>query len=102
MNNVLRALIYGDGVSLTLADTTEIVREGIRLHGLSKASAYIFGKGMSAMTYMSACLKEETGEVSMSLKTNGEAVDIGISGNRALHLRGYIANTADDKSGAFT
>lgn len=92
MNDVLRTLIYDNEASLTLADTTEIVKEGIRLHRLSNASAYVFGKGMSAMTYMSSCLKEETGEISMSLKCDGEAVDIGISGNRALRLRGCIAN----------
>lgn len=93
MSNVLRTLIYNDEVSLTLADTTEIVREGIRLHKLSPSSAYVYGRGMSAMTYMSSCLKEATGEISLSLKCDGEAMDMGISGNRALNLRGYIANT---------
>ena len=93
MSNVLRTLIYNDEVSLTLADTTEIVREGIRLHKLSPSSAYVYGRGMSAMTYMSSCLKETTGEISLSLKCDGEAMDMGISGNRALNLRGYIANT---------
>ena len=54
MKNLLRTLIYNEQVSLTLADTTEIVREGIRLHGLSKGSGYVFGKALSAMTFMSA------------------------------------------------
>ena len=93
MKNVLRTLIFNDEVSLTIADTTEIVREGIRLHNLTPASAYVYGRGMSALTYMSACLKEESGEISLSLKCEGEAEDIGISGNRALRMRGYIANT---------
>ena len=93
MSNLLRTLIFNDEVSLTIADTTEIVREGMRLHKLSPASAYLYGRGMSALTYMSSCLKEETGEISLSLKCDGEAVDMGISGNRALNLRGYIANT---------
>lgn len=93
MNNVLRTLIFNNEVSLTIADTTKIVQEGIRLHNLTPASAYIYGRGMSALTYMSSCLKEETGEISLSLKCEGEAADISISGNRALRLRGYIANT---------
>ena len=61
MKNLLRTLIYDGQVSLTVADTTEIVGEGIRLHGLSAASAYTFGKALSAMTFMSACLKNERG-----------------------------------------
>lgn len=93
MKNVLRTLIYNEQVSLTVADTTEIVREGIRLHNLSPASAYVFGKALSAMTFMSACLKEEGGEISLSLKTEGEAQEIAVSGNRALHIRGYINAT---------
>ena len=93
MANLLRTLIFNNEVSLTIADTTEIVKEGMRLHKLSPASAYLYGRCMSAMTYMSACLKEETGEISLSLKCDGEAQDIGISGNRALRMRGYIANT---------
>lgn len=94
MKNVLRTLLYGGQVSLTLADTTELVAEGARRHGLSSSSAYLFGKALSAMTFMSACLKEPTGEISLSLKGKGESGEIAVSGNQALFMRGYIENTA--------
>lgn len=71
MENVLRTLIWDEQVSLTLVDATEIVNEAIRLHGLSRPAALVLGKTLSVMTFMSACLKEETGEVSVSLKGNG-------------------------------
>ncbi len=93
MNNVLRTLVYDGQVSLTLADTTELVREGIKLHKLSKGSALTFGKALSAMTFMSACLKGERGEISLAVKSDGLCGDIGVSGNRALHIRGYIGET---------
>lgn len=94
MKNVLRTLIYNGQVSLTIADTTELVREGIRLHRLSSASAYVFGKALSAMAFMSACLKEKTGEISLSIKGNGG--EIAVSGNSRLYMRGFIENTALD------
>ena len=94
MKNVLRTLIYNGQVSLTLADTTSLVREGMRLHRLSPASAYVFGKALSAMTFMSACLKETTGEISLSIKGNGG--EIAVSGNSRLYMRGFIENTAMD------
>ena len=94
MSNVLRTLICGGQVSLTLIDSTEIVREGAKLHKLTPASAYVFGKALSVMTFMSACLKEESGEVSLSLKGNGTGGEIAVSGNRALRIRGYIENTS--------
>ena len=100
MKNLLRTLIYNEQVSLTLADTTEIVREGIRLHRLENASAYVFGKALSAMTFMSACLKNERGEISLSLKGDGACGEIGVSGNKLLRIRGFIGNT--DLRGDFT
>lgn len=99
MKNLLRTLVYDGQVSLTLADTTALVTEGARMHALSDASAYLFGKALSAMTFMSACLKGETGEISLSLKTSGAGGEIAVSGNRALAIRGYIENTGLD--GAF-
>ena len=96
VKNMLRTLVFDGQVSLTLADTSEMVKEGARLHELSPASTIILGKALSAMTFASACLKEETGEISLSLKCDGAAGGIGVSGNRALRLRGYIENTAID------
>lgn len=90
MKNVVRTLIFNEQVSLTLADTTEMVNEGIRLHKLSSNLAEIFGKALSIMTFMSACLKNEKGEISMSLKSEDGGKEIGVSGNQALRLRGFI------------
>ena len=101
MKNLIRTLIYGGQVSLTVADTTEIVKEGARLHGLSKASAYVFGKALSAMTFMSACLKNERGEISLSLKGE-EDEEIGVSGNKTLRIRGFIGKTDLAGEGDFT
>lgn len=90
MKNVVRTLIFNEQVSLTLADTTEIVNEGIRLHKLNTNLSMLFGKALSAMTFMSACLKNEKGEISLSLKSEDGGKEIGVSGNQALRLRGYI------------
>ena len=92
MQNLIRTLVFDGQVSLTLADTTAIVKKGIQLHNLSRDAALVFGKTLSAMTFMSACLKEEAGEISLSVKTEGTGEEIGVSGNRRLHMRGFIAN----------
>ena len=92
MNNLLRTLVFDGQVSLTLADTTEIVQEGARLHNLSKDAVVVFGKTLSAMTFMSACLKGEAGEISLSVKSDGVGGEIGVSGNKKLNIRGFIEN----------
>lgn len=93
MNNVLRTLIFDGQVSLTVANTTELVNVGMQRHHLSKTSSLVFGRALSVMTYMSACLKQERGEISLSLKSDGTCEEIAVSGNRKLYLRGYILNT---------
>ena len=100
-NNVLRTLIMNEEVSLTLADTTAIVQESIQKHRLNKNSALALGKTLSVMTFMSACLKSNVGEISLSVRSDGKGGGIGVSGNSALRLRGYIENTnIDDEENA--
>lgn len=100
IKNTLRTLVFDGQVSLTLADTTETVKEAEKLHKLSPASTVVLGKALSAMTFASACLKETTGEISLSLQCDGAVGSIGVSGNRALRLRGYIENTQIEEGGA--
>ncbi len=98
MKNLLRTLVFDDQVSLTVADTTQIVAQAIQFHNLSSSSAIVLGKALSAMTFASACLKETTGEISLSVQSDGEGGDIGVSGNGKLFMRGYIANPNVNKA----
>ncbi len=90
MKNTLRCLVFDDQVSLTMIDTTELVRQAVKLHNLSRPAAITLGKTLSAVAFMSASLKEATGQVSASLKGDGLGGAIGVSGDFALHIRGYI------------
>ncbi len=99
MENVLRTLICDEQVSLTLIDATEIVSEAIRLHHLTPFSAIILGKALAAATFMSACLKEDAGEISITVK--GDFGSLCVSGNRKLYIRGYIDSAKEWKSCGF-
>ena len=105
MENLLRTLILDDQVSLTLCDTTELVKEAARRHALSPASTRLLGEFLSVAAFMSASLKEEKGEISFSLKCDGDCGDVNVSGNQALHIRGYVDNialkTADGALGTY-
>ena len=92
MKNILRTLICDDQVSLTLCDTTELVKEAVVRHALSTSSAQLLGEFLSVASFMSAALKEERGEISFSVKSDGAAGDINVSGNQSLHIRGYVDN----------
>ena len=88
--NVLRTLIYDGEVSLTIADTTQIVKEGIARHNLQDETAVAFGRTLSMLTYMSSCLKERAGEISLAFRTEGKLLNLCASGNADLAIRGYI------------
>ena len=110
MVNIIRTLVYDEQISLTLADTTELVRRGQALHGLRQGAASVLGKLLSAAAFMSAALKEESGEISFSLQDSSGGVLASVSGNYALCVRGYLESVAADgaeseilkRSGAFT
>lgn len=99
MENVLRTLIRDEQVSLTLIDATKLVSEAVRLHHLTPSSSIILGKALAAATFMSACLKEETGEISVTVR--GDFGSLCVSGNRKLYIRGYIDSAENWKSCGF-
>lgn len=98
MSNVLRALVSDGQVSLTIADTTEVVRRGIKLHNLTSSAAVLFGRALSVAVFQGACLKERSGELSFSVKGDGLVGDICVSVDFPLNVRGYPAQSFTDKS----
>ena len=87
---ILRGLICGGEVSLAVADTTRLVNEAIRLHGLSPLSAAALGRTLTAAAYLCSALKEERGALSVTIKGNGAGGTVRVSGDKQLHMRGYI------------
>lgn len=90
MNKIIRTLTLNDEVSLIAVDTTDMVNEAIRIHNLSSCAAVVLGKILTAVTYMSCWLKDETGKISVSIKSNGAGGAINVSGDSSLRIRGVI------------
>lgn len=91
-DKILRGLICGGEVSVAVADTSQLVNEAIRIHGLSALSAAALGRTLTAAAYLCSSLKEENGALSVSVKGDGVGGSIYVSGDKALHMRGYIEN----------
>ncbi len=87
---ILRGLVCGGEVSLAVADTTQLVNEAIRVHGLSPLSAAALGRTLTAAAYMCSSLKEERGALSVTIKGDGVGGTVCVSGDKQLHMRGYI------------
>ena len=87
---ILRALVFGGEVSLAVADTTALVNEAIRIHKLSPLSAAALGRTLTVAAYMCSSLKDERGALSVTIKGDGAGGTVSVSGDAALHMRGYI------------
>lgn len=89
---VLRALVFGEEVSLAVLDTTQTVNRAIEIHKLSALSAAALGRTLTAATYLCSGLKEEQSALSVTIKGDGIGGGIYVSGDGALHMRGFIEN----------
>lgn len=86
MKNVMRGLIFEEQVSLTLIDCTKLVKEGLFLQGFQGEKGTLFAKALCFGAFMSACLKEKRGEVSLVVKA--DCGSITVSGNYDMYVRG--------------
>lgn len=85
---LFKCLVYNGGGSLTLIDGGEFCKKGLRLQGFTGQKADAFCEALLCAAFLSSNLKEETGEVSASIKTDGKLHNLTVSGDSALHIRG--------------
>lgn len=92
MNRLLKSLIFGGEISLSVLETTDMVNKAIKLHGLSPVCAAAFGRTITACTFMSSGLKNEGDKLSVTVKGDGPCGKITVCGNGKLYMRGYMDN----------
>ena len=93
MNKLFKSLIYDREVSLSVLDTTKLVNDAIKIHNLDGNSAKTLGSLLTCCAFMAGCLKSDKGAVSLTVKGNGDAATVSVSGDKDLHIRGYIDGT---------
>ncbi|MCD8201623.1 MAG: Hsp33 family molecular chaperone HslO [Clostridia bacterium] len=99
MNSIRRSLVVDGSVALSVMDTTELVRDGIRIHGVYGDEASLFGGLLTFTAYLGTQLKSERGSVSVSVKFLSGAA-ISCSSDAALHVRGCIDGDTSALDGA--
>ncbi len=90
MNNLVKALVFNNEISVTVLDTTDMVNDAIKIHKLSPVCAAAFGRTLTACTFMSSWLKNEGDKLSVTIKGDGKCGKITVCGNRKLEMRGYM------------
>ena len=90
MNKLYKSLIFDREVSLSVLETTDLVNDAIKIHNLDGDSAKTLGSLLTCASFMAGCLKSDRGAISITVKANGDAGAVSVSGDKDLHIRGYI------------
>ena len=93
MNKLFKSLVYDREVSLSVLETTQLVNDAIKIHNLDEHSAKTLGSLLTCAAFMAGCLKSEKGAISITVKADGDAGAVSVSGDKDLHIRGYIDGT---------
>lgn len=92
MGKLLKALVYGGEISVSVLDTTDMVNESIKIHKLSPVAAAAFGRTLTACTFMSSGLKNKEDKLYVNVKGDGVGGRITVCGNGELFMRGSVQN----------
>lgn len=90
MNKFLKKLVFGDEISVSVLDTTEMVNDAIKIHNLTPLTAAALGRTLTAATFMAGDLKNESDKLSVVVAGDGVGGKITVCGDGKLKMRGAI------------
>lgn len=90
MDNILRIIEKNGAFRAFVADTTNLVNEATRIHGLSPVAAAAMGRTLTAAAIMGIDLKSENESVSIQISGDGPLGNIVTVADCNAHVRGYI------------
>lgn len=91
-STISRAAVLNGQVSLAVLDTTALVQEAQRRHGLKEASLRVLGKTLTAACYLGGWLKGAKSSLTVSVSSDGDFGRISVLSDGNLNLRGYVEN----------
>ena len=90
MDSIAKALVFDGQVKVVAFQTTDLVNEAIRLHGLSPLAAEALGKVITVAAYMSNELKGEKEKLSIQVTDKGVLGSVIVAADSGAKVRGYI------------
>lgn len=92
MGRILKSLILGGNISLSLIDSTDVVNKAIEYHNLTELTAAALGRTLTASIFMASNLKNIGDKLSVTVSGDGVGGHIIVSADSNLNVRGYIDN----------
>ena len=95
-NEIIKFLAYNGRVSVTCADTTQLVEEARKIHDLSPVATAALGRLLTMGVIMASDLKSEKDNITLQIKGNGPIGKMVAVVNKNLGIKGTVDNPQVD------
>jgi molecular chaperone Hsp33 len=95
-DRLIRGTAKDDTIRFIAASTTELVNEGVKLHGCAPTAAAALGRMLTAGSLMGSMLKDTSDSITIQISGGGEANGVVVTAYSDGHVKGYIGNPEVD------
>ena len=95
-DGILHISLMGGQARAILIESTDMVQEAKRIHGLSKIASAALGRTLTATAMMGSMLKGKDESVTASIKGGGPIGTVLAVSNEKCEVKGYVGNPAVD------
>ena len=91
-DQIIRMLSYDGRISITCANTTQLVEEARKIHDLSPLATAAFGRLLTITSIMGQEMKNKEDKLTVQMKGNGKIGTMLATANNFPKIKGYIGN----------
>ncbi len=92
MDKIQKFLAYNGKINITCVETTNLVEEARKVHGLSPVATATLGRVLTMGLLMASGFKSEDDSVTLQIRANGPIGAITVTAEAHEKVRGYVAN----------
>ena len=91
-DKIVRGLAYNGKVNVKCIDTTELVEEARKIHGLSPVATAALGRLLTMGCIMGSGIKEDNDTITLQIKADGPLGSLNAVVNSNMEIKGYVQN----------
>ena len=95
-DKIIKALAHNGKISITCANTTNLVEEARKIHDLSPVATAAFGRLLTIASIMGNEMKNQNDKLTIQIKGNGPIGTMLVTANNIPQVKGYVGDTHVD------
>ena len=95
-DKIIKALAHNGKISITCANTTNLVEEARKIHDLSPVATAAFGRLLTIVSIMGNEMKNQNDKLTIQIKGNGPIGTMLVTANNIPQVKGYVGDAHVD------